>query len=84
MPIATGQVSVTSSASQIAPAAGRNDITFTNNSTTPVYIGASGVTASTGDLLAGIVGASVTMDTSAPGSAITPTGTATVSWLEVS
>lgn len=84
MPIASGQVSVTSSGVQIAPANGRNDITFTNTTTTPIYLGASGVTTTTGDLLAGVVGASVTMETSAPVWAITSSASATVSWLEVS
>lgn len=84
MPIASGQVTVTSSPVQIATARARNDITFTNNSAVDVYIGDNTVTTTTGDLLLGVRGASVLVDTSAPFWAVTATGSAVLSWLEVS
>lgn len=84
MPIASGQVTVTSTITPIAPAAGRNTIIFANTSTTPVYIGDATVTTSTGYLLAGVVGGGVSLDTSAPFYAVTQAGTTVISWLEIS
>lgn len=56
MSIASSQTSVTSSGVQIAASGHRRRITITNTTTTAVYIGATGVTTSTGHLLAGVVG----------------------------
>jgi hypothetical protein len=68
---APAQVSVGTSATSIAAAragaigTGRVSITITNTTTTPIFLGGSGVTATTGQLLPGIVGASVTLNTTA-------------------
>lgn len=63
---ATSQVSVGTSATLIAAARlGRNAITITNAGTTAVWIGNAGVTVATGTLLAGVVGASITIPTQA-------------------
>lgn len=78
------QVSVGSSATLIAAArtgvsgTGRVSITVVNTTTTPVYLGGSGVTTGTGVPLAGIVGASATFNTTAAIYGIVSTGTATV------
>lgn len=82
------QVSVGTGATLIAAArtgavgTGRVSITVTNTSTTPVYLGGSGVTTSTGQLLPGILGASVTINTTAAVYGIVGTGTETVTEFE--
>jgi hypothetical protein len=82
---APNQVSIGTTATQIAAArtgvsgTGRVSITILNTSTTPVFIGGSGVTASTGILLAGAIGASITINTTAAVFGIVSAGTATVS-----
>ena len=89
--LATGQVTLTTtSASAIVaartgvPGVGRGSITLTNTSTTAVYLGNSGVTFSTGLLLSGIVGASITLDTTAAiYGCLAAGGSATVSFCEV-
>lgn len=64
--IATAQVSVGTASTQIVAArAGRGSVKITNLGTTDVYIGVSGVTSTTGDLLPGTKGASITIPTNA-------------------
>ena len=82
--LATGQVSVASLATQIVPArAGRKEVTIVNHATTAVYIGGSGITATTGLLLAGVQGEGITITGGAAIYAITASGSETVSFLEV-
>jgi hypothetical protein len=82
--LATGQISVASSATQIVPArAGRKEVTIVNHATTAVYIGGSGVTAATGLFLAGVQGQGITVTGAAAIYAITASGSETVSFLEV-
>ncbi len=86
--LATGQVSVAATATSIAtartgaPGTGRASITLVNTTTTAIYIGGSGVTTTTGQLLPGVVGASLTLNTTAAIYGIVATGTATVTELE--
>lgn len=62
--MATGQVSVALTATQIVAArSGRGNVTITNTGTNPVYLGNTGVTAANGHLLPGGVGASITLPT---------------------
>lgn len=61
--LATAQVTVVSTAGGTlvaAARAGRRSVTVTNNGTIAVSLGGSGVTTSTGVVLPGVVGASVT------------------------
>lgn len=81
--LATAQVSVTTSATQIAASrAGRRSITIINEGTTVVRLGVSGVTTGTGAYLAGVAGASVTLETEAAVYGIVGSGTQTVSCIE--
>lgn len=78
--IATGQVAVGTSATQIAPArAGRQKITLSPTSATVYYVGPAGVTATSGVYVA--AGGTITLDTTA---AIFAVGAAalTVSFIE--
>lgn len=78
--ISTGQVAVTTSATQVVPArTGRVKTTLTPTSSTVFYVGGSGVSATNGLYVP--AGASVTLDTSA---AIFAVGSAalTVSFIE--
>ncbi len=80
---ATAQASVGATATSIVGArTGRGAVTVENHGTTAVYLGGSGVTAATGLLLPGVVGASVTIPTQAAVYGITATGTQAVSALE--
>ena len=80
--IATGQGSVTTTAAQLVGArTGRRTVTVENTGTTPVYLGGSGVTASTGFLLPGVAGASLTISFSGALYAVS-TGTAAVTFYE--
>jgi hypothetical protein len=83
MQIATGQVSVTSSGTTLIAAerAGRGRITVIQHGTTPVYVGLTGVTTTTGALLAGVAGATLTFDTEAAIYGASG-GTQTVSFVE--
>lgn len=79
------QVSVAATATQVAVArAGRHAITVTNTTTTPVWLGAANTltTSANSTLLAGVVGASATIDTQAAVWAIVTTGTAMVTEFE--
>lgn len=86
--LATNQVSVGATATLIsaarigAPGTGRVALTVVNTSTAPVYLGGSGVTTTTGTLLPGILGASVTINTQAAVYGITASGSETVSEFE--
>lgn len=81
--IANGQVSVTTSSTQVVAArATRKAVRITNLGTTDVFIGVTGVTTTTGDLLVGTKGASVTIFTSAAVFAVVGTGTQSVSFME--
>lgn len=65
----TGQATVgnTAGGTKIADARpGRSKITIVNTGTVATWIGPSGVSASNGVLLPGVVGASITLDTGAP------------------
>lgn len=76
--IATGQGSVTTTAVQLVAArTGRRTVTVENTGTTPVYLGGSGVTSTTGFLLPGVAGASLTISFSGALYAVS-TGTAAV------
>lgn len=87
--VSTNQLTIGASATLIAPArtgvagTGRTSITITNPGTTSIYIGGSGVTTSTGTLLPGISGASMTLGTEAAIYGIVATSTATVSEFEI-
>jgi|SRR5579862_621292 len=80
----SGQVSVGATATLISAAnPNRSTICITNMGTTDVYIGfTSGVTTSTGDLLAGTKGAFIAVDTQTDVYAIVATGSQTVSYSE--
>jgi hypothetical protein len=82
--LATGQISVASSVTQIVPArAGRKEVTIANHGTTAVYIGGAAVTSATGLFLAGVQGQGITITGGAAVYAITASGSQTVSFLEV-
>lgn len=79
----TNQVSVALTATQIAAArSARGAITIVNHGTNPVYIGTGSVTATTGILLPGVVGASITLPYNGQVSGIATGGAQTVSFLE--
>jgi hypothetical protein len=80
---ATAQISVTSAATLIAAARpGRGEIQVMNTTATAVYLGGSGVTAANGHLLPGIIGASVTLKTTAAVYGIVASASATVTAAE--
>jgi len=81
---ATGQVSITTSATQIVAArAGRRAVLVVQHGTTVVSVGASGVTTSTGVRLPGTDGAALVVATSAALFGIVASGTQTVSFIEL-
>lgn len=81
--IATTQVGVAATSTLVSAARlGRNAVTVENLGTTAVYLGASGVTAATGLLLPGSVGATVTIPTSGAVYGVAATGTQSVAVLE--
>ncbi len=82
--IATGQVTITTSATQIVAArAGRISLVVVAIGTTDTFVGAPAVTATTGVLLPGIKGAALTLDTQAAVSGIVAAGTQLVSFVEL-
>ncbi len=84
--IAVNQVSVTTTAGGTTIAAARSTrrgILVINHGTTAVYLGPSGVTTSNGLLLAGIVGAFISIPTTVAILGIVGSGTQTVSYIEV-
>lgn len=82
MTISTSQISVGSSGTLIAAPRSRNNITIANHGTTPMFLGDVSVTLTNGILLAGVVGASITLPTSSAIYGITSTGTQVVGVLE--
>ncbi len=73
--VATGQVTVTDTATQIVAAnADRGGVTIVNEGTTDIWLGEAGVTIATGILLAGFKGASVMIPTSVAIFGIADTG----------
>ncbi len=60
----------------------RNEITIVNHGTTDVYLGPSGVTVSTGVLLSGVKGASITLPVYGAVYGIVSSGSQTVSYVE--
>jgi hypothetical protein len=86
--LAAGQVSVGSTATLIVAArtgvqgTGRKTVCVTNSATTAVFLGGSGVTTSTGQLLPGTTGAQQCWDTQAAIYGIVSTGSETVSYSE--
>lgn len=83
--IATNQVSVdnTAGGTQIVAArAGRQSVVIINHGTTDVYVGATGLTTSTGALLPGVKGAALTITGEAAVFGIVATGSQTVSYVE--
>ena len=59
-----------------AARSGRSSVTVESNSTTPVYLGGPGVTASTGFLLPGVAGASLSINFAGALYGVTSTGSA--------
>lgn len=83
--IATAQIAapITTSAQIVAARAGRVAVTITNvTGAQQVYVGASGVTAATGQLIPATVGSSLTIPTQAAIFGISLTAAQTVSILE--
>lgn len=81
--VATSQTVASTTASQIAASRpNRAAVTIMNLGTTPVYVGLAGVTTTTGFLLPGALGASVTIPTSAAVFGVVATGTQGVAILE--
>jgi hypothetical protein len=81
--LATTQVSVSSTATQVLPArVGRQAAVIENTAATAVYCGGPSVTTTTGMLLPGVVGSSLSIPTGAAIYCVTATGTNTVSAME--
>ncbi len=80
----TGQATATATATQIVAAfPSRSGITITNAGTTDVYIGEnSSVTTTTGHLLTGTKGASLSFATTGAIYGVTSGGSATVTYLQ--
>lgn len=81
---ATAQVSVAATATLIAAGRNqRNSITVTNTTAVAIYLGnSSGVTTSTGTLLPGVIGASLTLPYDGAVYGISSTGSNTVTVAE--
>lgn len=78
------QVSVGATATQIVAArTGRGLLTVTNSTATAIYLGGSGVTTSSGQLLPGTIGASITIPYSGSLYGIVASGSATVTVFEI-
>lgn len=82
--IGTNQVSVGASATQIIAArVDRNTVTIVNHGSVDVYLGIDNtVTTSTGVLLPGVKGASISLPVTTPVWGIVGAGSQTVSYLE--
>jgi hypothetical protein len=79
----TNQATVAATATLIIAARrGRDTVVIENHGTTPVYLGHSGVTTTTGLLLPGVVGASVAIETTEAIYGIVASGTQVVSAIE--
>lgn len=82
--LATGQGTATATASLLVAArAGRRSVVIVSGSATPMYLGGAGVTPATGVFLAGVVGASATLETEAAIYSVTASGSAAVSFVEL-
>lgn len=82
--IGTGQASVaTTETAVVAARNNRHAVMIINHGTTAVYLGPTGLTTSTGVLLAGVVGASITIPTQAAIFGVVASGTQTVSYVEL-
>lgn len=82
--IATAQVSVgVAAATVVASRAGRRSLLIVNHGTTPVFLGPATVTTANGVLLPGVLGASISIPTTALVQGIVASGTQTVSYIEV-
>lgn len=82
--IATAQVSVATTSTQVVAArTNRGSVKITNLGTTDVFIGVTGVTTTTGDLLPGTKGASITIPTNAAVFAVASGAAQNVSVMEV-
>lgn len=80
---AASSVSPAAAAQIVAARAGRQSVVISNiTGTQPVYLGASGVTVTTGLFVAGAVGATVTIQTAGAIFATSPTAAQTLSYLE--
>jgi hypothetical protein len=83
--LATNQVTVNTTVGGTliaASRASRSSITITNLGTTAVYIGNTGLTTTNGAFLPGIVGASITLDTTAAVYGIVAAGSQALSFVE--
>lgn len=81
--LATGQVAVTTSATQIAPArANRRKIIISSTAAVVFYVGGQGVTTANGLYVAGTAGAAVTIDTAAAVYAV-GAGNVTLTYIEL-
>jgi hypothetical protein len=81
--IATAQVSIADSATQIVPArTSRRSVIIVNHGTTDVFLGNSGVTIANGLLLTGTPGVSIALQTTAAVYGIVAAGTQTISYQE--
>jgi hypothetical protein len=69
-------------AARLVPTAPRFRLTIVNHGTTAVFVGPSGVTASTGQLLAGVAGQALTYQFTGALYGITASGTQVVSVME--
>lgn len=81
--ISNSQKTVGTSATKLCDAvSSRKKLVVVNHGTTPVYVGKSGVTTSTGVLLAGVAGQTLYLDTAGELYGITASGTQVVGVLE--
>lgn len=81
--LATGQAALSTTAAQVVAArATRRAVTIINLSGIDVYVGNTGVTTATGQLLLGIRGSAITIETVTAVFAVAASGTPSVSYLE--
>lgn len=81
--MATGQATAATTSTLLVPArVGRSAVTITNLGTTDVFVGNTGVTTATGQLLAGVKGTSLTLPTGAAIYGVVSTGSQAVSFVE--
>lgn len=81
--IATGQISVATTATQIVAArAGRASVIIVNHGTVDVFLGPSGVTTADGLLLRGAIGTAAAIDSGAAVFGIVAAATQPVSFME--
>jgi hypothetical protein len=81
--VSTAQVTVVTTATLVAASrSGRQTVTIENTGTTAFYVGGAGVTAATGFLVPGVLGASLTLSVTGAIYAITASGSAAVSEYE--